>query len=162
MSRIKKHKLSKQVLKEEKKSRGLSKEAWITIFIAGIMILSVFGILFSSFNSQGAKQEYNGHDFVATDYGWSTKVNKQQVYFTYHPKDLEIINLDQEVLDLLDAPVYIVLFDPDSEYIESIDSARLQLAQISTSVLQKGIISATTNESEVYNLTVLSCENAIL
>jgi hypothetical protein len=101
MVKIRKHKLSKKVRERQEKKKVISKEIIITIIIAGVMILSVFGIMFSSYNDQTQKETYNGLDFFNTVEGWMTKIDGQKVYFSYAPSQLETLEVSPQVISLL-------------------------------------------------------------
>ncbi|MFH1669698.1 MAG: hypothetical protein ABIA62_07265, partial [Candidatus Woesearchaeota archaeon] len=88
MSRIKRHKI-RTLRHNKQKNERMSKQAIITILLGGLMILSVFGIMFSGYNSGETSDEYDGHDFKRTQLGWYTEINDQRVEFTYLPQDLE-------------------------------------------------------------------------
>ncbi|MFC1752657.1 hypothetical protein ACFL96_04600 [Thermoproteota archaeon] len=160
MAKLKKHKLSKKVHIREKKKKRLSKEMLITILIAGVMILSVFGIMFSSYSDQQQKETYGDYDFSSTADGWMTKLDDQKLYFTYSPSQLDALNVSSLVLSRLEAPVIIITFDPNSEQIDQIEAARLKLAQDLTIHFNKALMYGVTDENDLYNLTKYTCANA--
>ena len=161
MARIRKHRLDKAVLRKQKKKKTLSKEAWITIFIGGIMILSVFGILFSSYNDAEQNIEYNGHDFYKAGDLWITKIDGERMGFMSHPEEVESLEIPQQVIYELKGPVYITTFDPDSENIEQIEGARFTFAVGMTEKFGKGVIPGMSNNNTVeYDLPVYTCMNS--
>lgn len=161
MARITKHKPSKGLKRNERKvKKGIRKEIWMTILIAGVMVLSVFGIIFSSYRGQQKEDTYNGYKFVSTQQGWMTHIDDQKVYFNYAPTQLEDLNVSPAVFSLLDSPVIVITFDPLSEQIDEVEAARLTLAQSFTIQMGKAIIYGVTQESSEYNLSEYHCANA--
>jgi len=161
MAKLRKHKLSKDINRQEKKKR-FSKEIIITIIIASVMILSVFGIMFSSYNAQELKEEYKGYEFNKVGDSWVTLINDEKVYFSYSPSQLEGLEASSNVFDALQSPVIVVTFNPNSEQIEQIEGARLKLAQDFTLNFNKAIIYGITEENKAYNMTKYTCANSTI
>jgi hypothetical protein len=156
MVRIRKHKLSKSVkIRQEKKK--FKKEFIITGILAGVMILSVFGIMFGSFGSQSQKQTYNEFSFKSTNQGWLLDEDKE-MYFDYLPDQLETVVVSEEVKNLFGAPIFTIVFNPNSESIEQIEKTRLKLAQ--HLMPEKAILYSITEENELYSLPLMTCENS--
>ncbi|MBU0461764.1 MAG: hypothetical protein KJ574_04220 [Nanoarchaeota archaeon] len=160
MVKIKRHNLSKEVYIKKKRKKGPSKELVLTLIIGGVMILSTFGIMFSSYNSRQEKETYNDFEFVETSDGWMTQVNDEKVYFDYSPSQLGLLNVSPQVISALESPVVIISFNPISDQIEEIEAARLKLAEYFTINMDKAIIYGITEYSDVYNLTVYTCANS--
>ncbi|MEK6861858.1 MAG: hypothetical protein AABY07_07880 [Nanoarchaeota archaeon] len=83
-------------IQEEKPERD-KKKLILPIFIAAIMILSVFGVIIGNFApSEEPSQnilEYKSIKFTGTDFGWQAKINNVDVTISNSPNDLEGINL---------------------------------------------------------------------
>ena len=87
-------------VKEKRNKRSLI----LPIFIASIMILSVFGVIIGNLgNSEETSPnilEYKGLKFTKTDSGWQTSINNFQVNTLNSPNELNdiILNIPMESL----------------------------------------------------------------
>src|SRR3989344_3357072 len=84
------------MLKKEKK---VKKEGLIVLFMAGIMIFSVVGFIWT--NSATQKLEYNGYSFLITNNGYLLNYQKKQVFFSYFPEQLTDLEINPEVKSTL-------------------------------------------------------------
>jgi hypothetical protein len=161
MSRIKRHKLKKSVVREAPKKKGLSKKAILTFIIGGVMILSVFGIMFSSYNSGIEEVEYGDYEFQRTNTGWKTDIDGKKAEFSYLPSDIEEFNMSTEVVDkILDSKVVYITFDPNATIIEEFELMRFELGTSLTQLFGIYSMAGVAKESEEYTLPLVSCENA--
>jgi hypothetical protein len=161
MSRIKRHKLKKSVVREAPKKKGLSKKAILTFIIGGVMILSVFGIMFSSYNSGIEEVEYGDYEFQRTNTGWKTDIDGKKAEFSYLPSDIEEFNMSTEVVDkILDSKVVYITFDPNTTIIEEFELMRFELGMSLTQLFGIYSMAGVAKESEEYTLPLVSCVNA--
>ena len=128
------------------------KKAFLGIFIAAIMVLSVFGFVLSY--SAGSSINYNKHKFTIIDNQYTTKIDGQEYRFNYHPLDLESLQVNQEFLG---HPTYTITFDPNTTEPEYVELARYNLAEMLT---KKGIAAqqGTTKKADGYTLPIITCE----
>ncbi len=160
MSRIKRHKI-KSLRHSKQKNKRMSKQTFITILIGSLMVLSVFGIMFSGYNSGEASDEYNDHKFKRMPLGWYTEVDGQRVEFKYLPQELEVLDMSQDVIDRVKAArVMYLTFDPNSKIVSSLELARFELAKSLAMSFGIQTIPGIVEESDQYDLPVVGCENA--
>jgi len=157
MSKLKKKKMSHRInVRSEQKNDQKSK--FIVIFLGILMIGSTFGVIFfgySSDSSQGAVT-YNGKMFEITPQGYKHAFKGKEFYFRFLPQD---VLEEQSQIKSAIQDVVVLSFKPTHVAIQSIDAARLNLAQLS-SLQQKPYGEAVMVSSSIYPLTVLTCANA--
>ena len=93
---------------------------WIGLFIAFIMVFSIFGFIIDFAVQPSAKgAKYGDFKFRVVNQQYVTKINGVEHVFFFFPRDLEYILLSGEVKALLDKPVLIVTYDPKSNLSEN-------------------------------------------
>lgn len=132
----------------------------IGLGIIGIMILSTLALVivdFASNSGGGTSLKYNGYKFTVTEQQIKAKVNGQQKSFFFFPRDLEYIQIPDEVKVLLQKPVLTVTYNPNSTLAESLGGAQYYVVyQLSD---EKTIELALTN-NEGFDLPQKSCVDA--
>jgi len=95
----------------------------LPIFIALILIFSIFGIIFSSPSptpapsGQSGTLDYQGHIFQQTSQGWTATINGFEAIFVYTPLDLRNITLETRALtDLRTAEKIYLTRNPQNTY----------------------------------------------
>ncbi|MFC1801051.1 hypothetical protein ACFLZB_01160 [Nanoarchaeota archaeon] len=138
---------------KKKKSR---KPVYFAIFIIALMIFSGFAIVASNM-SERKQFDYNGFEFQSARNLWATEINDQPLISHFHPSELEDINTPN--LELLKSPQIYISFDPEikSEYL---DLSRLKLSDFSFKFLNTYPVNGITQESDDYQLPVITCQNA--
>jgi len=108
--------------------RDEKKKKVIVLFLAGIMIISVFSIIFIGVGpSQGSVTE-NSAKFIKKGEAWSTQIDKREALFTYLPSDVEHITLSSRILNTLKNTIEIdTTYDPNSTYNQSYALAQYQM-----------------------------------
>jgi len=161
MTRIKRHRVSKQLAKKEPEKKGISKQAIWTIILGSIMVFSVFGIMFSGYDSASDAYSYNDYNFKRTSLGWTTEVDGKDIEFNYLPMELENLNISKSASDrLLGAKVIYITFDPESRNVQKLELARFQLAMSLDQLFGTYSMAGVTKESEIYKQPVIDCNNA--
>lgn len=91
----------------------LNKKTVVSLFIAFIMVFSIFGFILSSgFGPE--KRSYNGFTFLQTQNGWMAKINNERIFFQYLPDEIQI-NIEDDVKNLLkEAKTLTITYDPQS------------------------------------------------
>lgn len=118
------------------------------IVIAGIMILSILGVVLdrNAPSSQAKQAPYGDYKFKPTQQGYTTKINGRDYIFFNFPGDIEYYLVSDEVTQLISAPVYTVTYDPNSNISQNLAEAQyymeLQLADV------KSIDRALTNSTD--------------
>ena len=131
-----------------------------TLILAGLMILSIFGIMFSGYASGGEKRPYKDHDFRDTNLGWQVTIDDKQYAFQYHPEDLEELMIEKEISDRLrEASVVYVTFNPNTKNVQIFEAAKFG---ISNFLVERQVYAmpAITEENELYNQELVTCQNA--
>lgn len=160
MSRIKRHKVSKE-LKYSSKKKETNKAIIYTLVLGGLMVLSVFGVIFYGGGSSQQTEEYGDWEFDRVQHGWVAKVNKQEVLFDYLPSEVEDLEVSPDVVALLkNTRGVIFTINPASENIQAQEYVRFQLREVFGRVLDVASVNAIYNESEIYDQPLLSCLNA--
>lgn len=137
------------------------KKVWVSLFIAAIMILSVFGFMMSYQTGQtGGTEEYNGHKLVQTQQGLMTKVNGKEAYFDYYPASLEQLNMSDAIkTELKNSKSFWVTYDPDSDFAQAMAEIQFDMEQNLFDVAEIYVARGLTNAKE-YALPEITCANA--
>ena len=108
--------------------RDAKKKKVIVLFMTGLMVISVFSVIFfGGGSSQGSVTE-NSAKFVRIGQSWSTQIDKQEARFTYLPSDVEDITLSSEILNTLKNTIEIdTTYDSNSTYNQSYALAQYQM-----------------------------------
>ena len=61
--------------------RSNKKKLILPIFIAGLMVLSVFGIFVGNIGNNTEKEKYKDLVFVKTNNGWMTRYDNKQIIY---------------------------------------------------------------------------------
>lgn len=161
MSRVKKRKIKKRIQLAEKTDKKPSKAKMITIFIAAIMVLSVFGVIFGSYNSPEQEMDYGDFQFQRTENQWVTEIDGQQIYFDYNPSQVDYLEISPAIISRIQStPMLYVTFDPNVKAPERFDYVRFKLSDILAKNFNIYAISGMVENSSLYQLPVIGCENA--
>ncbi|MBS3128866.1 hypothetical protein J4410_07025 [Candidatus Woesearchaeota archaeon] len=139
---------------ERKKRTGW----YITLFIAGVMVLSIFGII----NNPDQAQSYTYQEYTFTynqrDFQYDTKINDKTVKFTFLPQDVESLSL-QDITQLKDTNSFLMTYDPTDLYAETLGSIQYlletELYDHKNIIVQRGLVNATG-----YSLPEVTCATA--
>jgi len=145
-------------MKREKESK---KGMFLVIFIAFIMISSVFAIIFSGYNQQTTSLKYNDIKFTRENNQWSTNINNQKLLFNYLPTEVEQINLGPDVIFALsNKPEIDTTSEINDTFKEEIALAQYNMVLALNNLniyIRPGL---TTNNT--FNLPIITCEDASL
>ncbi len=132
----------------------------VSIFIAGIMILSTLGVMLDYQTGSSNKMEYNGYKFEQMYDGVQTKINGQRFLLTYFPEQLEHINISTEAKQMLkNMQVFAITYDTKSEYKESFAEQQFNLAE-KLALIEKYAISGVLNNTGMEQIPAITCKNA--
>ena len=130
----------------------------MAVFIVVIMTSSILGFVWTNIATDDLT--YKDYKFKRQGDHFTVNLNDQNINVYYLPSDIEHIEIDQEIKSRMKgSPMFYISFNPDSEKIEYIDLARFDL----TNEIQKTnkyAISGKTTNSTLYNLPIITCENA--
>ncbi len=96
----------------------------IGLFIAFIMIASIFGVVLDYYAAPATKLKYNNFKFQRVNEQYVTTINGKQHTFSFFPRDLEAIQVPDGVRTLLQQPVVTVTYDPKSDMAENLGEAQ--------------------------------------
>ncbi|MBN2423309.1 hypothetical protein JXB41_08860 [Candidatus Woesearchaeota archaeon] len=100
------------------------------------------------------------YKFTRNENFYTVEINNQDVKVYNLPYELNYINISPEIIDKIKNSYLIYFtFDPEQEDLTYIDFLRFDLKE-SLSPLNKFIYEGTTKESSIYNLPIVTCENA--
>jgi hypothetical protein len=121
----------------------MDKKVWIGMFIAFIMIFSVFGIVIDSIRP-ASKIKYNEHTFVAKENQFFTTINGAEHGFLFFPADLEYITIPEEAKPILEMPVITVTYDPQSSIAQNLAEAQYYFeVQLQNKVVERALTNNT-------------------
>ncbi|MFC1741781.1 hypothetical protein ACFL3V_04570 [Nanoarchaeota archaeon] len=163
MSRVKRHSIKKKAEKPvPKKEPFMTKKMLWTFIIGGLMVASVFGIMFSSFNSGQEENTYGDYTFSRTKFGWATEIDGKQAEFDYLPQDVEELNVSAEVIQkLVDSRVLYITFDPNSKIVDKFELMRYRFSGALGDSFGKYVMPGVTNHTEAYaGQPLVDCGNA--
>jgi len=112
------------------------------LVIAAIMVLSILGVVVD-FGTQpkAQKMPYGDYKFTPTQQGYTTKIDGKEFIFFYFPGDIEYYAVPESVKQLLQAPVYTITYDPNSNITQNLAEAQyyleFQLADIK--IIERGL-----------------------
>jgi 6-pyruvoyl-tetrahydropterin synthase len=138
------------------------KEFYLSLIIVFLMVSSIFGIMLGGgLGGNNAKYEYNGLKFARTSNNqFYTKINNQDVFFYFFPKELENINLSKEVIDKLRNSYEIDLSsDFDSPAKQTIAQAQFVFERLTQKLTNKYIVTGFLKPTP-YGHPVITCLNA--
>jgi len=137
-------------------------KALMAVFIAGVMIFSIFGYIIEETLRQPSNEvNYNGFNFRASQNGYATEVNKKRLIFNFLPDHLDEVFIPNEVKGVLNqTKALIVTYDPSVNETEVLGLAQFmfeeQLQPINDRLfLQRALTNASNTE-----LAEASCVNA--
>lgn len=162
MSRVKKFKKpsSKLVVGEKKHKWRLTKEVGWSIFIGGIMILSVLGAFMGDDTDSGTTMKYGKFKFTIENNQYALKIDGKTSLFTFFPAEVEDVAIPKEAYDAVkNTPQLIMTFKPQREDMSGIDLARFDMA---TALFDqgKGVVQGVAGADLRYALPYLTCDNA--
>ncbi|MFC1723202.1 hypothetical protein ACFL0V_03610 [Nanoarchaeota archaeon] len=159
MARVRKRKPKEKYRRVVKKKR-ISKQFVWTLILAGLMIASVFGIMFSGYADGGEKKHYGDFEFAQYKNGWKVEINDQVYAFNYHPSDVEELAIDKQGVEALrSAKVVYLTFDPNTKSVDVFELMRFQLGSFFDEI-QIFPISGVIEEHEDYVQPIITCQNA--
>ncbi|MBN1543842.1 hypothetical protein JW898_00090 [Candidatus Woesearchaeota archaeon] len=161
MSRIRKHRLKKALIRQEQPKKKMSKQMLMTMIIGGLMVLSVFGIMFSSYNSGNEKVTYGDHIFKQTSKGWTTEIGGRKAEFSYLPGDIEGLEISKEITDRLkSSKVVYITFNPNTKSVQNFELMRFELGNAMSQLGGVYAMAGVSEENEKYTQPLVDCRNA--
>ena len=84
--------------RKERKSRT---SIILVIFIAGIMVSSIMGVMFYGYNDETSKIDYNGFALERKEGYWAVNIDDKQINFRYAPDQVDDIGLSESVSSII-------------------------------------------------------------
>ena len=92
---------TKQSRREYMEHKVKKRKLILPIFIVSILVLSVFGYVFSGGSQEDDTVEtYGDHTFIQTPYGWRLNYEGKDYIFTYLPSALETLDFSSIPIDI--------------------------------------------------------------
>ncbi len=138
---------------------NIKKKSAMALFIAFIMIFSIFGLFLDSINfSSQQKITYNNYKFTQTEKGWMTNYQGQELYFFLSPQMIEQNKINKEAIEKLNQAQKIqITYDANSTNRELFAELQYMLENTLTNILKKEINIGLFNA----NITnIITCESA--
>ena len=95
----------------------------VGLFIAFIMVFSIFGFVID-YAVQPGSAKYGAFKFKVVNERYVTKINGNEYRFLFFPRDLEYINVSDDVKQLFSKHTLIVTYDSNSELAENFGEAQ--------------------------------------
>jgi hypothetical protein len=103
----------------------MNKKVVMGLFIAFIMIFSIFGFVVDfAARPSVQKVKYGDYKFRIVNQQYITEINGQERVFAVFPGDIEYISMPDDVRQLLSKPVLTVSYDPKSGIAENLGEAQ--------------------------------------
>jgi hypothetical protein len=153
-------------MRRRREERGgiFSKKNLMGIFIVMIMVLSGLGYMATrDSNGTGSNLDYNGFKFSNPDYyTWYASINGTTAKFTYHPKEIEHMQMSADAAAMLASTrMAYITFDPADRDIEQIELVRMQLEQDLSAYFKMYPITGVVNVTKQYaSFPKIGCYNA--
>jgi hypothetical protein len=148
-------KISRREAKKMKRNRMLI--GAITIFV---MLGGGLGIFASNIGLNENSVPYNDLVFEMTQNGWMFKIDKERVFFPYHPLEIENINVEDNLISKIENTNNIYLsFNPNSEYAEYISSAQYYLSE-NLALNGKNVFHGFNIET-AYDVPIIECNSEV-
>ena len=145
--------------RSKKKKTVFQSKYFLGIFIVSIMVLSGLGYMMG--DSATDSNTYNGQKFVAGQNAWQTEVDGLNLFFRYHPTDVDGISVDNASIQALrDARMVFITFDPDTEIVSDFELARMQFERAFFEADVFPFTGVTANNSAYAAFPVVTCANA--
>lgn len=145
-----------------KRKRKNSAGIWISIFIGVLMVGSVFGVMFGGYNT-GNNQEtltYGDYTFRYTGSTFVTTIDGKTVNFPYHPREVEHINISDDLSSKLSSSRALLLTSNYSSPVqEAIASSQFSLQENVGKATPIYVIMGFVQETEFQNPQI-TCMNA--
>ncbi len=131
------------------------KQIFMSSILVFLMIASGFAVMVGNTNSQ---LKYNGYRFRVQNNQYVTEIDGETIPFYSLPSEVEGINLSSTITNKLrEAYLVMLSFKPEqSTSLQVIEVARFDLSQYLGKTVYNGVL----EESQDYDLPVLTCENA--
>ena len=165
MSRVKKGNSVERIKFTAKKDKSEFIKKLFSLFMVLLLAGSLIGgFLFSGFQSSGQTEYYNKHKFIysSEQYIWQyvPKGMNEKFDFDYHPKDLETIEIEGNVISQFNNyNVYLVASDPNTPYAQEIQYLQYKMGNVFTKALEKYTGLAFTNESGYEEIPIMDCDS---
>jgi hypothetical protein len=132
---------------------------WV-IIVAGLMVSSVFGVIFGGFSSPTETVRYNKYKFERINNYWVTKIGNMKIGFQYLPNELDDIYVDKEALNRLSSsPMIYITYDPSDKYRENIAAVQFQLGKALNDNFNIFVATAFIKNS-TYKIPIITCANS--
>lgn len=139
---------------------AVNKKVLMSLFIAGIMIISVMGFALTYSMGGGETVKYNDYKFTRMQQGYKTKIGNQRAIFAFLPTSVEQMTFDETAKSIWKPTIMLwMTYDPNDQNSEKIADAMFymeeRLTKIKEVYVQRGLINNTG-----YELLQITCDNS--
>jgi hypothetical protein len=139
------------------------KERTVKLIVGALIIFVMVGSTLGYFadkQSSSETNDYNGYSFKIANNKWATKINKTQLDFDFHPREVDILPSDPESIQRIkDSEAIFLTYDPKSPYLEGITNSIYILETYNNQVFNKITVVGLTDATG-YELKKITCINA--
>ena len=138
------------------------KKVVLPLFIAGIMVFSIFGVIIDSLSNTPPptqKISYKGYEFIYDGQLWSTVKEKTRIEFLFNPNEIETV-YTASLIEKIAAhkKVYITMSQK-----EQLVQEKERLRQIIAGIMKIPVVNACPQDEEgCENLPLKSCSDALV
>ena len=144
-------------MRKEKTNRAAK---YMVIFMAAIMVLSVFGVVFFGYNQSPDKVKYNGIPFTRKGSQWSATINSKEAFFDYFPAEVENINISRDIISRLSNKAEIdATYSYNATFAEDMALAVYGLSQ-ALALHFNTYVRAGFTEKTIYKAPIITCANS--
>ena len=152
--------MARKFRRKEEKPSFLSKKNMMSLFIIGIMVLSVLGFVMIRNDSGSYKFIYNDVLFKQTQQGYFAKIDDKTATFRYHPTQVEHINLSSSIITSLKSTrMAYITYDPDAKNPQNLALFSYELSQELPEYFGLYLVPGLSGENE-YDVMIVTCLNA--
>ena len=136
------------------------KQKIMTLFIAIIMVMSVFGVMFYGFGSAGIqKKKYGDYTFLSTGEGHLLSINDQETTFAFLPESTEDLEVPADVKSRISGTKMLYLTaDPEQADIQKISLAQYNFKRAVSAIYVYSEIGQTSDPDGTAQ--IITCSNA--
>ena len=140
---------------EKKQKRKL----FLPLFIAFIMVFSIFGVIIGSFSDTGISDiEYKGHTFKFDRDRWFTFIDEQRIETFMDPRELELVYTGDLFNKIFNHQKIYLSVNPN----DGLDQESQVYKQILSQITNKQVVIACPEDIEMCeNLPVKNCQDSL-
>ncbi len=145
--------------RDEKRQKRI--RAFVSFFIAFIMVTSIIGFMWGGDEDDGPTFEYNGFKMTRGANQFSLKLEDKIYDFDYAPYQVEDIEVGVGVIERLSSSkMFYMTFDPFQEDLTALDYVRFEIAPLLNDNFGIYASDAVLENNTIYTLPIITCSDA--